>query len=122
MVKHTLKILRFLKYVWPFYNIMHERVKLINIKYLRYISFKIIIGDKCCKFICLYRSPSQTNNEFESFLKNFELILDKIHEENPFKISVLGDFSAKSNNLCKNDTVSLEGSIIDAVTSNYALH
>ena len=35
MVKHTLKILRcshtarFLKYVWPFYNIMHERVNLM---------------------------------------------------------------------------------------------
>ena len=29
MAKHTLKIVhtaRFLKYVWPFYNIMHERV------------------------------------------------------------------------------------------------
>ena len=101
---------------------MHERVKLINIKYLWYISFKITIGDKCYKLICLYRSPSQTNNEFESFLRNFELILDKIHEENPFKISVLGDFKAKSNNWCKNDTASLEGSIIDAVTSNYGLH
>ena len=35
MAKHTLKILRlnttrFLKYVWPFYNIMHERVKVIR--------------------------------------------------------------------------------------------
>ena len=35
MAKHTLKILRcshlrFLKYVWPFYNIMHERVKPIE--------------------------------------------------------------------------------------------
>ena len=34
MVKHTLRILRvhtaiFLKYVWPFYNIMHERVNLM---------------------------------------------------------------------------------------------
>ena len=32
MAKHTLKILRcehrnILKYVWPFYNITHERVK-----------------------------------------------------------------------------------------------
>ena len=32
MAKHTLKVLRclkckFLKYVWPFFNIMHERVK-----------------------------------------------------------------------------------------------
>ena len=28
----------------------------------------------------------------------FELTLDKIHEENPFMISVLGAFNAKSNN------------------------
>ena len=40
MAKHTLKILwcsiaRFLKYAWPFYNIMHERVKNIFLKKLR---------------------------------------------------------------------------------------
>ena len=38
MAKHSLKILRcvntarFLKYVWPFYNIIHKRVKWIRIK------------------------------------------------------------------------------------------
>ena len=37
-------------------------------------------------------------------------------------ISVLGDFDAKSNNWCKNDITSHEGSMIDAVTSNYRLH
>ena len=36
-------------------------------------------------------------------------------------ISVLVDFNAKSNNWCKNDTISHEGSTIDAITSNYAL-
>ena len=80
----------------------------------------IKIRRKCCKFICLYRPPSQTNEK--SFLKNFELTLDKIHEDNPFMISVLGDFNAKSNNWCKNDITSHEGSMIDAVTSNYGLH
>ena len=91
--------------------------KIINIKYLQEcITFEIRIGRKCCKFICLYRSPSQTNDEFESFLKNFELTLDKIHEDNPFMISVLGDFNAKSNNWCKNDITSHEGSVIDVVT------
>ena len=79
------------------------------------------IGRKCYKLICLYRSPSQTNDKFESFMKNFELTLDRIHEDNPFMISVLGDFNAKSNNWCKNDITSHEGSIIDAVTSNYGL-
>ena len=50
------------------------------------------------------------------------LTLDKIHEDNPFIISVFGDFNAKSNNWCKNDITSHEGSMIDAVTSNYGLH
>ena len=82
--------------------------KLINIKYLQ----------ECITFqICLYRSPSQTSDEFESFLK--KLTLDKIHEDNPFMISVLGDFNAKSNNWHKNDITSYEGSMVDPVTSNY---
>ena len=37
-------------------------------------------------------------------------------------ISPLGDFSAKSNNWCKNDITSHEGSMIDAVKSNYGLY
>ena len=37
-------------------------------------------------------------------------------------ISVLGDFNAKSNNWCKIDITSHEGSMIDAVTSNYGLN
>ena len=97
--------------------------KLIDMKYLQEcITFEIRIGRKSCKFICLYRSPSQTNDEFEPFLKNVELTLDKINEYNPFIISVLGDFNAKSTNWCKNDITSHEGSMSDAVTCNYELH
>ena len=97
--------------------------KLTNIKYLQeYTTFEIRIGRKCCKFFYLYRSPSQTNDEFEFFMKDFELTLDKIHEDNAFMISVLGDFNANSNNWCKNDINSNEGSRTDAVTSNCGLH
>ena len=47
----------------------------INVKYLQEpISFELRIGGKCCKFSCFYRSPSHTQDEFETFLKNFELI------------------------------------------------
>ena len=72
--------------------------RVINVKYLQEsISFELRIAGKCCKFSCLYRFSSQTQDEFETFLKNFELTLDKIHESNPF-MTVLGDFNAKSNN------------------------
>ena len=97
--------------------------KLINIKYLQEcITFERRIWRKCCKFICLYRSPSQTNDKLKSLLKKFELTLDKTHEDNPFMISVLGDFNAKSKNWCENNITPYEGSMIDAVTSNYELH
>ena len=74
--------------------------QLINLKYNQAcISFERRIGEKSCTFICLYRSPSQTNDKFESFLKYFEVNLHKIHEENQFMISALDDFNAKSNKL-----------------------
>ena len=55
-------------------------------------------------------------------MKNFELTLDNIHENNPFMTIVLGDFNAKSNNWCKTDITSLEGSKIDTITSSYGLN
>ena len=42
------------------------------------------IGDKVCNFISLYRSPSQTLNNFETFSKNFKLNLENIDQRNPF--------------------------------------
>ena len=59
---------------------------------------------------------------FSHWSKRFELTLHKIHEDNPFMISVLGDFNANSNNWCKNDITSHEGSMTDGLTSNYRLH
>ena len=49
------------------------------------------------------------------------MTLDKTHEENPFMISVLGDFNTKCNIWCNNDTTINEVSMTDTVTSNYGL-
>ena len=42
------------------------------------------IGEKLCNFIILYRSPSQSQDDFETFLKNSELNLDTNLVNNPF--------------------------------------
>ena len=55
------------------------------------------IGGKVCNFIALYRSPSQTFGDFETFPKNFELNLENIVHRNPFLVVVIGDFNAKSS-------------------------
>ena len=40
------------------------------------INLEITTDGKLCNLICLYRSPSQNMEEFETFLKNAELNLD----------------------------------------------
>ena len=60
-------------------------LKLLDMKYLQEcINLELIIGDNPCSFIKLYRSPSQSHDDFEIFIKNFELYLDEINKENPF--------------------------------------
>ena len=62
-------------------------LKVIDIQFLNEcINFEIRIGGKLCSFLCLYRSPSQTRDIFETFADNFELTLDTIVNKNPFLI------------------------------------
>ena len=49
-------------------------LKVIDASYLREcIKFDVEIGDKTCNFVNIYRSPSQTKDEFENFTQNLEL-------------------------------------------------
>ena len=46
-------------------------LKVIDIQLLNEcINFEIRIGEKLCSFLCLYRSPSQTRDIFETFADN----------------------------------------------------
>ena len=44
----------------------------------------------------LYRSPSQSQDAFATFLNNFELNLEYIYNKNPDLIIIVGDFTVKS--------------------------
>ena len=79
------------------------------------------IGEKLCNFIVLYNSPCQSQDDFETFLKNFELNLDTILANNPFLTFVLKDFNVKSNLWCKSDKTPYEGSKIEDITSQVGL-
>ena len=60
------------------------------------INFEIKIADKTFNFISLYRPPSQSKDEFESFADNPELNLDLIALRNPYLI-VLGDLNTQKD-------------------------
>ena len=59
------------------------------------INFEIKIENKLCNFIVLYRSPSQSQDTFESFIDNLELNIDATAAKNPYLIGILSDFNVK---------------------------
>ena len=97
----------------------------LNVKNIRYlqecINFEIKIKDKLCNFITLYRSPNQSQDDFESFINNFELNLDSVMVNNPFLTVVLGDFNATSSLWYNRDITTYEVSKIDGAASQFGL-
>ena len=97
-------------------------LRILSVQYLQEcINFEMKIGDKVCNFISLYRSPSQTLDNFETS-KNFELNLENIVHRNPFLVVVIGDFNAKSSKWHCQDKSTFEGNVIDNITSQFGLY
>ena len=56
-------------------------LRVCNIRLLdECINFELKIGDKLYRFVALYRSPSQTWDEFLSFSHNFEVNLERFQK------------------------------------------
>ena len=49
-------------------------------------------------FIVLYRSPSQSQDNFETFSGNFEMTLETLAQKGSFQAKIIGNFNAKSCN------------------------
>ena len=98
-------------------------LRIININYLNEcVRFELMVGDTLCNFIALYRSPSQSQDQFKSFRENLELNLESAVQNNPFLVVLLGDFNAKSSNWSKNDITTTEGKVIENISSQFGLH
>ena len=97
-------------------------LKILDIKYLQEcIVFQILLANKLCNFISLYRSPSQPTDIFDQFADNLKLTLDEVANHNSFLIVVLGDINIKSESNYKHDKTSYEEAKIDALTSQFGL-
>ena len=92
-------------------------LRILNISDLNQcINFEVSVVNKICRFIHLYRSPSQKQDEFQKFKSNLEINLD-----NPFFTVMIGDFNAKSSNWYLNDVTSFEGSQIEFLVSQFVM-
>ena len=69
------------------------------------LMFEVSINNKKGYIVSVYRSPSQTSNDFNSFTTNFEKLVTNISSINLNFIFMIGDFKAKLSNRSSNDTM-----------------
>ena len=97
-------------------------VRPVEVKSLNeYVIFEVSFKNKRGYVVSLYRSPSQTPDEFNNFLTSFEKSIGDIIAKNPSFVLITGDFNARSTNWWKNDLSTSEGTQIDSLTTSYDL-
>ena len=95
-------------------------LRVVNIGYLNEcLILELKVGDKICSFVVLYRSPSQSQDEFETFSDNFEMTLDILEQKSPFLMTAIEGFNAKSKKWYSQDKTSFEGKTIESITSQF---
>ena len=87
-----------------------------------FLTLEVTISNRKGYVITLYRSPSQTSDEFQSFISNLEKLLININSFDPHFVILLGDFNAKSKSWSINDTTTEEGTLLKSVTSLFGLN
>ena len=67
-------------------------LRVLNISYLKEcLNLELKIGDKSCNFIALYRSQSQSQDDFETFSNNFEMTLETLTQKGSCLTTRLSD-------------------------------
>ena len=80
---------------------------------------EVTIQNKKGYVAVMYRSPSQSSIEFESFLSGFEDILSSVlFSKSQFTV-ILGDFNARSSTWWSNDITNINGTLIDSLTTTH---
>ena len=69
-------------------------------------------------FRCLYRSPSQSHEELDTFCSNLDLLLSNINNNHPNCSILIGDFNAKSSRWCSSDKDNKAGCELDNITTS----
>ena len=85
------------------------------------LTHEVTISNKKGCVITLYRSPSQTSDEFQSFISNLENLLINITNYNPHFVILLGKFNAKSKSWTVNNTTTEEDTILENLSSFYGM-
>ena len=97
-------------------------VQIINQHYLKEaLLLEMSYNNKKVIVSVIYRSPSQSTDEFDSFISNFENFLNDINKRKPSLSLVTGDFNSRSSSWWSKDTDTIEGLKLFSLTSSNGL-
>ena len=97
-------------------------LKMISIPYLnKGLLCEVTIGSSKCIIGTVHRSPWQNSNEFESFLSNFEFLLQDISSHNLYLTLLVGDYNARNTKWWHHDITTTEGTQLETTTTIYGL-
>ena len=98
------------------------RDKTFSINYFQeYICIDIKIGSKRCVIVSLYKSPSQSADEFENFLNKLNLNMESIVQKNSFRTVAIGNFNARSSKRWMDDKTAQESLKIENLLPQFSL-
>ena len=85
-------------------------VKVINLNILNEcLVCELSLGSQRVCLVSIYRTPSQSNNEYNTFLLNFEQLLTYLNSMQSYVLLVTGDFNVRSSSSWSDDIDTVEG-------------
>ena len=94
-------------------------VQIINQHYLKEaLLLEMSCNNKKVIVSVIYRFPSQSTDEFDSFLSNFKIFLNDINKRKPPLSAVTGDFNSRSSSWWSKVTDTIEGLKLFSLTSS----
>ena len=87
-------------------------------KLLECLVTELRMGKKKCLFMCPYRSPSQSSDEFDTFCSNLNLFLSNINDLNPTFSNVIDNFNAGTSKRWSSDKETFSGRAIQALMTS----
>ena len=94
-------------------------VRAIRLPYFKEVLLLEMSNKKVMVYV-IYCSPSQTNDEFEAFLSNFQMLLNDINNRKPSLSVITGDFNSRCSSWWSDDINTKEGLKLFSLTSSNA--
>ena len=91
-------------------------IKMLNITNLHQCSVcKLVLNGRRSYIVSLYRSPSESSDQYDHFIKTFEPLIVHLTSSKPHLLLITGDFNARSSGWWSGDGDNTEGTRLESM-------